>query len=580
MLGFLKKSMKNLGNKIARAEFGSFNDIFDFLFGLPFQCLNVRTRFFNADYVLASKFLRFCIFVKADFFNLNFNVVDPLFDYASESQFVAFLIKYVNFSKVVGSDQFDGLVNSPEFNFLDEFWVDEEFDWLIFVFLKKFCITVKFQTIHAPKLVSKFKWWNFIDFSVYQFTGLPNPAFLNLFQLSFDYGRKFFYNVSIFAGWQLRKGSSLRSVSSFVNSRYLPSFQIQFSYSEVSTLNFHVSNFRHIHLFNPIFREMYNVAFLIPSLRPTFSNLGAIQTYNSMDKLHYAGVYLLRPFSVWECTFDKYLYDHARLLVMLPDRYWSVIKSQYLINFAALNYSMGWSGYSTWTYNYFLVYQVKNIYLLFESHSFTIINGYKLFDVGLVDYQKYYTSNVKQELVRQIVLNCWHIFSYLQEWFESVNYFFFRVFSASSVTSLYGYHDMVNIFFGLMSSNSFDRITRRVLFEFSKFLYSNSSLVILFLFYVSYEQRFYFDTFKFSYSMLDGNFSNTLTELEIGYHNNAWSPISISVNPPFIEFGSEIFEQFYDYELWLYVYFASWYKLKNCFRLLLFRIFIIYDYDC
>jgi hypothetical protein len=506
---------------------------------------------FGSDYARASRFLKFC-FDAAMARYWTRGRISPL---GSEymlcsnfsDQFVKLLRKYYDYPKMfLGLSSSSGLEFTAFFN---NVWVDSEFDWLICTLVSTKVLNGSpfpysnpvfggfFFINHAPSILKFWKQGDYVD--------------LNF--LGFDYSRKFSNNYSVFRSWQSRRGI-YRGLSTFsINNRFMFSFQIHFNYSDFTALAFHISNLQHIHVFNPIFSDMYGLPFLLPSMRPNFNNPSIIHTYNRHNQLHYMAVYAMNREAAIIYIFDKYLYDHARLLLMLPSRYFLFPRIQYSINVASIN-SIG-----QYSANCYAV--CRSFLVNYTTYSQSI---YEKCINGLVIGPQYFESfkfrfgqlDLRKNLIVQIILNCWFIVSKLQKWFEFINYCFFYAALDSNSMSRLGYHDSDNTFVGLLDLLSFDRITRRVFFEFSRYLYSCPLLACIIFFWLSTGQVSYFNSVMSKYNFLGNEAQNMLTELEIGYRGLV--AVQNTDREHFGVLDSPVFEQMYDYELWLYVYLTGW----------------------
>jgi hypothetical protein len=278
-----------------------------------------------------------------------------------------------------------------------------------------------------------------------------------------------------------------------------------------------------------------------------------MHVYNVIDKLHYTAVYPLQTGLFAQFIFDKYLYTHARALISLPDRYFSFVEGQYFVNFGLFNRSSGF---------YSCVNHISD-WVVGRKSSFA---GKMFLNTGILRFDDRISLNkldvsfsIRQRFISQTIVNFWRIFSHLQKWFESVNYFFFQNLRGLGVTDDFGSHDLVNIFLGPLDSVNFERITRRSLLEFSKFLYSSHFLVVLFVFEISEDQLQWSGSFTQSNSLVDVGYDSALTESEPGYRDRGF--YSIHNRRHFSSLGFESIEQFYDYELWLFVFFSELIKL-------------------
>jgi hypothetical protein len=262
--------------------------------------------------------------------------------------------------------------------------------------------------------------------------------------------------------------------------------------------------------------------------------------------------------------FDKYLYDHARLLLMLPSRYFMLPRVQYSINSSAINSTVQYFASYYSIPRYFLINYITSSRFVYEKCVSGVVGiGSQYFESFKFRFEK---ADLRKNLIVQIIQNCWFIVSQLQRWFEVINYCFFCAALDSGSMSRWGYHDSNNVFVGLLDQPSFDRISRRAFFAFSRYLYSCSFLVCVIFFWLSIGQVMYFNSVISKYDFFGSESQNMLTELEIGYRG--LRTVYNMDREHFAVLDSPIFEQMYDYELWLHVYLIGWYTFGDSLSLM------------
>src|SRR5690606_13750427 len=216
-------------------------------------------------------------------------------------------------------------------------WDDEEYDWIISVLVQ-----VNYNRIfhYAPSYfkISRIRWWEKVNpFFIFYYTGSLKNIDKNGYKLGFDFGRKFNFSQSEFQNWRSGVTPSFNSLS--INKRFLLSFQAQFNYSDFPVFFSYLSNFRYVQRFHPIFPEMYDLPFLNPALRPGFTNYTEMHFMSLTQTLNFAGLYHLKAGDFDRFVFDRYLYDHARMMISLPYRYSVLAESKYAINFGSVTRS-------------------------------------------------------------------------------------------------------------------------------------------------------------------------------------------------------------------------------------------------
>lgn len=541
--------------------------IFQYLRFCSRHCCFIRKRFFKGDYRHSIFFLKYCVFYTTDF-ELALDLVNYFRehndDVVSRLQFLFLLNKYIY------SDVNSCLVNIDD-------WDDEEYDWIISV-LVQINYNRVFHYVPSYFKISKLRWWEKVNpFFIFYYNGPFKNISKNAYKLGFDFGRKFNFFQSEFQNWRSGVVPSFNSLS--INKRFLLSFQAQFNYSDFPVFFSHLSNFRYIQNFHPIFPEMYDLPFLNPALRPGFTNYTEMHFMSLTQTLNFAGLYHLKAGDFDRFVFDRYLYDYARMMIALPYRYSALVESKYTINFGSVIRS-----------SYFFCY--FNHFSGGFALEFTnfIVSGPQVFEIlpyyfrNLNDYE---ISNYcfRSRYVSEIITKFWKLLVHLQKYFEFINFFY----ETSVDHSFNGYdypYDWVNDFSGVFKPESFDRITRRFFIEFSKFLYSRSKLELNIIFKFIEDLQFLMNSELIGWNIAEIGYSNTMTEFETGYRGRLSDKFS-SQNS-FDNWFYESMELFYDYELWLYYIFQVLKKfldeiLKFLDKLgvmvkILLRVFIVFFY--
>src|SRR5690606_5751625 len=209
-------------------------------------------------------------------------------------------------------------------------------------------------------------------------------------------------------------------------------------------------------------------------------------------------------------VFDRYLYDHARMMISLPYRYSALVESKYTINFGSVIrssyffcYFNHFSGGFTLEFTNFIV----SGFQVFENlpDSFRNLNNYEI--------SSYY---LRSRYASGIIMEFWKLLTHLQKYFEFINFFY----ESSVRYSFNGYdypYDWAYDFSGVLKSESFDRITRRFFIEFSKFLYSRSTLELNIIFKFIEDLQFLMSNELIGCNIAEIGYSNTMTEFETGY---------------------------------------------------------------
>jgi len=516
---------------------------------------SIRIRFFSGNYLESIKFLQFCNYL---YWALGENDKPFVFkdteDRGSESkarmieQSVAAELRHLSIRYI---RYFDSNFNSFKT------WKDREFDILINIFLTFFLNNPTFSHFGLTFVRRNFNWGGWLELFIF-------PSYKKYFRLSstfslnlvFNSNKKFFLNSSAYKSWSY----SIRTVSPTylgVTSRSISSFQIHFNYADAYLANRAVSNFNHIHWFNPIFPEMRILPFIVTPLRPNFNNLKAFHTLEQGGKLYYSGVYHMKTKKISRFVFDRYFYEHGRLLLSLPFKYRHIPQVKYILNFGSVIRSLQFDGY----FNYFsCMFSVNSLEGITGVFSFLAVHDILVF-ANMFSAAK---TLFRKKIVIQIISEFWKILNILEPYFFISNFVFRSQIKGQVIMDerVRRVPDESRIFFGASQTFIFERITDQFLVEFAKFLYGSPMLFIVnMLNYVSY-QKGYISELTGNWGIQGFHYFNLMTEIEMLYRNNPKFNLYLSKSI-FETWFFDFIEQFYDYELWLYTYVQSFVKFVN-----------------
>lgn len=376
--------------------------------------------------------------------------------------------------------------------------------------------------------------------------------------LIFNTNRGVNINASVFQSWQ--NASRLgRTSSSGVINRVMGSFQPQFDYSVYTTFDSYIAYSNQVHWFNPIMEEMYNLPFVFSGLRPGFNNTRLFEFLERRGTLHKAAVYHMNVGKFSRFIFDRYLYDHARILLGLPFKYQLVPQSKYLVNFG----SVISSSYFSYLPNKFQFSYFKNFNFFYVLSSFKLSNN--------ADFLKNNVSPeilIRRSLIVQVMLNFWKLLIKLKPYFDTVSFTFYL--GLPGADDSFREDETSRIFFGRFSDQSFDRITRRVFFALSKFLYSSPTSTLITLFIYSFYQKSNVLNLSGNWEVSTFDYVNMLVEFEKWYRGQDTGRF---INKSIFEtWFFDYLEQFYEYEVWLHVYLQSIFNFLDILFLLILAI--------
>lgn len=544
-----------------------------------FNFKNVRNRFFNGSYGESFRFLSFLFYIH--YYVTDSGIREGQGDSVLFDLVFRFIYHYHNWFE--NSLWFnDRVIDNRSFGLVVEnYWDDDEFDYLIFKLVRninlfdlwngfsKFEDFVNSIDNYVGQIANFFyrleicKKFLFSDQSYMTLEYEPketkylfcsdyfgNPGYRYFFQadsLVFDASKKFTHNDKIFTKWVNYVGS--RSGDRFiVSGRFIRSFQIYFNYSDVKIIDSYGANSAGAYKFRPIFKEMYNLPFLVSEMRPDFVNPSAIHRYGAMGRLHYIATYYIQAGHITRFLFDRHLYQHAQIILTIPYRYLELPEFQYIINFGSIFRSRY---YCLQDGLYGIVYSRMKIgFSAFDrpygASVFRIFDTYRLF--------------FRHRRINQILVNIWTILFHLKERFEVTALYS----DPSSFPDAEKYDSKVDPIlhdsFGLGVPNplseGFERIVRRSMMGFAKYLYVCSDLELEWVSSIVNYWVFWSKRYDLGWGT-DYPIKNAATEYEFGYKGLGIQDLTFNdrgiVDNVFVDF----YEQFEDPELYLYTFFTT-----------------------
>lgn len=516
-----------------------------------YKIKNIRVRFFKGCYHRSHHFLIFCKRFIDTFFPYVLSSKDAGNFFGTRMGWFGFCLKVKGFNEYTNmQDQFFDILSGSDFATLDsyqksiDFRLDDEFDWLVNSLIDD---SLKFYYYGNGYVISKIgdrqlilNYWKQDNFS--SFFSESNSQVLGNF-LVYNLNKGVNINSSVFQSWQnVNRVGRVNNVG--VTNRVMSSFQVQFDYAAPMRIDSYISEFNQIHWFNPIFQEMYNLPFFFTSLRPGFNNSRLFERLEHKGVLHKAAVYHLNVSGTSRFIFDRYLYDHAKLLVTLPYKHQLIPQLKYIINFGSVVNPL----YFNYLPNKIQIDYFKN-FKFFYSFNIYKHNSSNLALSNGVQVEIF----IRRSLIIQIMLNFWNLFDKLKTYFETINFTFYPGFLRE--VAYFRRDPNSGVFFGIFDDQSFDRVTRRLFFSLSKFLNSSSIFILLAISAHIKYQKGNVLSLSGNWETLGFNYVNTLTEFEKWYRDQE---VRQFLNKSIFEsWFFDFLEQFYDYELWLYTYFQS-----------------------